>query len=661
VFCSGAFERTGGVVSATYSYFDLGYLASHMADLKYISVATIGIVKFNASDSKFEDFCLQSKDGSKIMVVARSAGLALPADGSLVEVSGTVEYSNLQGGFFYLNASLITTEKNVILIGWDAALREDVFWLLNQGLLPNLEALGRSGALVNVTVSDHRTDTKAGWTQILTGYRWRKTGIFSNTYWFHSIPLGYTIPERLENHFGKDQIVTGFIVGKLNHMEVVNGTGSCPAGNFTHQAPYANFPSQLDVVSNGERDATVVGSLDLQFIENNTSNHFFAFLHFADVDNAGHNSLGGENSTMYLDAIVKCDYWLGRILGELNALNMTQNTLIYVTADHGFDVPYGLSHNFAPNIFLATNDSDVMRNWGDQVDIAPTIYYGLGLWNKLDFTPALDGYPLQVDLPAGEAEHRKAVLFNYAKIPEPSMTITSGGPDQTSRVVTFDVSDNNLAVVLLLVDDTLQTDGPWTWTHGDNGTVNVQGSYVLNTTGLSLGCSHNVKILLFDEHGAPGSPLTKSMNFSVAPPPSPSSTQSETPSSNPTFSPNASPTTGTTQPLPIAPQVKEPATNAGIFVAVGVVVATIIAVTVLVLKRWKWKTLQSSEPRSITPSKQHRLRSDSRRVKSNPLRDKFNRLNAGICGYCSTTTNLFKLIVSRDESKGLETACGKRR
>lgn len=588
VFSSGANERTIDVVSASSSYFDLDYLASHIEEFNGVPVATMGIVNFSASTSMFEDFYLQSKEGSRLPVVVRPAGLTMPIKGSLVKVSGTVEFSHFEGGFFYLNASLVTVEKNVILIGWDGALREDVFWLLNQGLLPNLEALGKSGALVNVTVSDHHTDTKAGWTQILTGYRWWRTGIFSNTYWFHSIPLGYTIPERLENYFGKDQFVTGFIIGKFSHMEVVSGTGTSQTGLFTHQAPYANFPSQLDLVSNGERNATEVGSLDMQFIENNKSNHFFAFFHFADPDNAGHNPLGGENSTMYLDAIIKCDYWLGQILGELNALNMTQNTLVYVTADHGFDAPNGLWHEFAPNVFLATNDKGVTRNWGDQIDIAPTIYYGLGVWNETSFTPELDGYPLQVDLPAGEAAHRQTVLNDYAQIPEPSVTITNGGSDQTSRVVTFNAFGNNLAVVLLLLDNTLLADGPWIWNRNDSGTVNAQGSYILNTSNLSINSFHNVEILLFGEHGAVNSPMTKSMDFSVTLPSStsPSPSGPHSPSPTPSPPPSASPTIEPTQPPAATPQSKEPATSADIFVAVGVV-AAIIVVTAVELKRRK--------------------------------------------------------------------------
>jgi hypothetical protein len=150
------------------------------------------------------------------------------------------------------------TKPNVILLGWDGVQRNHLFELLERGLMPNLRSFLQNGAMVNVTVSDHYTDTKAGWTQILTGYKWWKTGVFNNIFWFHSIPRGSTIPERLENIYGKDKITTAFITGKINHMETINGDATASIGSpwaiYTHEAIYSNLPSQLDLVSAGNPD-----------------------------------------------------------------------------------------------------------------------------------------------------------------------------------------------------------------------------------------------------------------------------------------------------------------------------------------------------------------------------------------------------------------------
>ena len=326
---------------------------------------------------------------------------------------------------------------NVLLLGWDGVQRNHLFELLNRGLMPNLSTFIQTGKLVNISVSDHHTDTKAGWTQILTGYRWWKTGVFGNSYWFQSIPKGYTIPERLENIYGSNQIATAFITGKLNQMEIEDLTGTAAVGSpfaqYSNQALYANLPSQLDVVSVGDlaedRNADVVGPMDLQFIENNTNNRFFGFFHFSDPDHIGHQY--GENSIQYENAIKTCDYWLGQILNTLNNTGLTQKTLIYITADHGFDE--GLkTHSNAPYVFLATNDNNVMRN-GDEVDVAATIYYGLGLWNQ-SFNPALDGTPLQLNLTATEEQQRQAILSDTDVIPIPSVSISDNGSDKNSHI-----------------------------------------------------------------------------------------------------------------------------------------------------------------------------------------------------------------------------------
>ena len=457
--------------------------------------------------------------------------------------------------------------KNVILIGWDGVQRNHLFELMNRGKLTNLTALIKEGTIANITVMDHRTDTKSGWTQILTGYRWWRTGVYSNVYWFHSIPAGYTLPERVESRFGKNNVTTAFIIGKLGHMEVQSGTGSTPQGKFTQEAIYANIPSQVDVCNVDARNANVVGPLTLQFLENYANNRFFAFFHFSDPDSAGHNQqLGGENSALYEQAIELCDYWLGQIINKLNTLNITQKTLIYVTADHGFDEG-GKSHNYAPYIFLATNDKNVKRN-GDEVDVAPTIYYGLGMWGNI-FNPALDGYPLQLELPSELDQKRQIIMNDTTPPPKASIISPAGGAYLNGIVsITFKVSDQHLSAVLILIDNTLKTDGPWTWNH--NNVVEANGAYNWDTTNTNIG-SHAITILAFDEHGATNSPSNSTIKVNVViseprfpkiptPQPSPAPQQSPEPkpSPTPTPQPNNQSTTPPVVPPPNNPPVQEP-------------------------------------------------------------------------------------------------------
>ncbi len=126
--------------------------------------------------------------------------------------------------------------------------------------------------------------------------------------------------------------------------------------------------------------------------------------------------------------------------------------MIYITADHGFD-ENSVWHQNAPAVFLATNDNNIIRN-GDQVDIAPTVYYGLGLWN-FSFNPSLDGIPMQLNLTETEILHRQTTLEDTNSLQTRSISISDG---LNQKTVTFKATDNNLVEVLLLVDNKLRTD-----------------------------------------------------------------------------------------------------------------------------------------------------------------------------------------------------------
>jgi hypothetical protein len=438
-----------------------------------------------------------------------------------------------------------TENKNVILIGWDGVQRNHLYELLNRNLVPNLASFASQGSLVNITVTDHGTDTKAGWTQILTGYRWFRTGVYSNVYWFNSIPAGYTIPERVESYFGKNQVVTGFRVGKLYHMEISDGTGDTTNGKFTSQAIYRNLQSTLDIVTNGDKNSTTIGNEALTFIENRANNQFFAFFHFSDPDTAGHFK-GGENSAAYEQAITNCDIELGRILDKLNSKNLMQKTLIYLAVDHGFDEG-GTNHLNAPYVFLATNDKNVNRN-GDQVDIAPTIYYGLGMWGQ-SFVPQLDGYPLQLSLPQEVEQAREKVLADITQAPQATISNPANGASLVGIInMVFNASDTSLKAVLLLIDNVLVANGPWTWENKD--TVQASGSYSWDTTSIASG-SHSIVVLSFDEHGSNNAPSTTTITVnkpaSATPTPYPTTTYlSSTP--HPTPKPTATPTAQSSNP-----------------------------------------------------------------------------------------------------------------
>ena len=321
-------------------------------------------------------------------------------------------------------ATAQTHPRNIILIGWDGAGRPQVAKCLERRQLPNLEKLADEGKMVEIDIYG-KTDTKAGWTEILTGYGPEKTGVYTNAC-FQPIPEGYTVFERLKKHFGKD-FVTAAVIGKKIHcgecdpprkMTVDEVRRKNAAGGHSKRYQGKLRPDELPpggevVVENGVEYVTVpgspylhaarntdsweyglmadkkVGKRALELIEKNKDKPFFFFIHFAEVDHNGH--WHGEDSKEYTKALISNDEWTGKIIAKLKELGLYGKTVVYVTADHGFN-GHTNHHGCAPYVWLATNDKSVSRN-GRRDDVTPTILERFGL-DLGKIAPALDGRPL---------------------------------------------------------------------------------------------------------------------------------------------------------------------------------------------------------------------------------------------------------------------------
>jgi hypothetical protein len=322
--------------------------------------------------------------------------------------------------------------RNIILFGWDGAQRNHVKECLERRELPNLQSLIDEGTFVDIDI-EGKTDTKAGWSQILSGYYPEVTGVYSNQQ-YQPIPKGLSIFERLEAHFGPNEFVTVGVIGKAGNVgaaapkkvrvlqarqnpptnEAKAGQTKAardqntqagsrnkkqPVGNLIvdHDVTYRVIPGQpyyiakqsMDAFENGLKQNEKVGARAIELLEKYKDRPFFFFVHFAQVDRAGHRY--GENSKQYNDALISDDLWTGRIIGKVKELGLADKTQFYVTADHGFNEGKR-GHSFAPYVFLATNNKEVIHG-GRRQDVAPTIMEAFGL-NLNEFQPALDGISL---------------------------------------------------------------------------------------------------------------------------------------------------------------------------------------------------------------------------------------------------------------------------
>jgi hypothetical protein len=292
--------------------------------------------------------------------------------------------------------------RNIILIGWDGAQREHVKECLSRGEMPNIQALAAEGKMVDIDIHG-ATDTKAGWTQILTGYDPNVTGVFSDLR-YQPIPRGLSVFERLKEHFGPDRFVAVAVIGKrvncgendpprkvaLADLEKAGrsadrrkafelGSTTVEENGVKYRVtpgkPYMNTSKACDEWTFGLIQNEKVADKTVELLEKYKNRPFFFFVHFGEGDDKGHKF--GENSKEYNDALVSDDACTGRIIRKLKDLKLYDTTLVYVTADHGFDEGR-TSHFMARRVFLATNDPMVCRS-GDRADIAPTILERFGL------------------------------------------------------------------------------------------------------------------------------------------------------------------------------------------------------------------------------------------------------------------------------------------
>jgi hypothetical protein len=338
--------------------------------------------------------------------------------------------------------------RNVILFGWDGAQREHVDQCLARKELPNLQKLIDQGRYVKIDI-EGTTDTKAGWTQILTGYYPEVTGVYSNGR-YQPVPQGLSIFERLEKQFGTDDFVTVAVIGKKAHCGEINpprkvrldeeqaqrqkqaarknkkqqaqkdavqpGAGKKPRGRIVEEdgvryrvipgSPYYGMHKALEVWEFGLMQDAKVGTRAIELLEKYKDKPFFFFVHFAEVDHAGHQH--GENSKEYNDALISNDLWTGRIMDKVRELGLADKTQFYVTADHGFNED-AKNHSFAPYVFLATNNRAVSRD-GRRQDVAPTIMEAFGLDLGV-MQPPLDGISLT------KPDNRPAARLGPAKAP----------------------------------------------------------------------------------------------------------------------------------------------------------------------------------------------------------------------------------------------------
>jgi hypothetical protein len=294
--------------------------------------------------------------------------------------------------------------QNIVIIGWDGAQRDHLMQCYNKELaecpagLPNLAEL-TGGNVFNDTITNGPSCTKPGWAQILTGYNVETIGIYDNGH-YQPIPEGWSVFEKVENHFGTDNVTSIFLAGNASNMG-----GTCIGEIYLKNGvpviedkgqPYCYTKTHLDYYEIGLRQDANVGNRAMELLETHQNDLLFVFLHFRGPDAYGHMS--GENSVEYSEAFIEADAWLGNIVAKLKELGIYDNTSIYMSTDHGFDEATDLHRN-AVYGFFASNDPSIFRN-GDRKDLTPTVLDTLGIsLGAIGDAPPVEGFSLYSAMP----------------------------------------------------------------------------------------------------------------------------------------------------------------------------------------------------------------------------------------------------------------------
>ncbi len=228
-----------------------------------------------------------------------------------------MEYKLLFLSLLLFTASLLTAqnEKKVLLIGMDGC-RPDA---LAQANTPNLDLLISNGIFSPHAMNGDITISGPGWSAILCGVWSDKHGVTNNTF------IG-------SNYDDYPSI--------LQYIEANDPTLN--TASICHWGPINDFIIQndADFKLTVSTDAAV-STEAVDFISNNDAD--FIFLHYDEIDYAGHSQGFSPTVPGYISAIEEVDQNIGPVINaieqRLNYAN--EDWLILVTTDHG---GFGFSH-----------------------------------------------------------------------------------------------------------------------------------------------------------------------------------------------------------------------------------------------------------------------------------------------------------------------------
>ncbi len=218
-------------------------------------------------------------------------------------------------------------ERWVIIISIDGGKPSAIKRLLAEGKLPNLKQLMDDGSYTLTAQTVVPSSTAPAHVSMLTGIDYPKR--FPND---EAIVKGNEPFD--ERRHRPVSVVTVFEIAKRAGLRtaLIAGAGK--------RLKYVEKPKTIDVAeylpSDDERLRRAIALLG-----DERKRPHLLFLHLTETDHAGHeygwgdDSLGIPPSPQYLRALQNIDRRIGQLVAELQRLNLWEQTLLLITADHG--------------------------------------------------------------------------------------------------------------------------------------------------------------------------------------------------------------------------------------------------------------------------------------------------------------------------------------
>ena len=269
----------------------------------------------------------------------------------------------------------------------------------------------------------------------------------------------FVIPEMLKEmgytngHFGKWHLGDVGFHPEQSGFDVNIG-GNRHGGPGGYFAPYPN--PELENEPKGEYLTDRIGDEVVKFIDINKENNFFAYVPFfsvhtpiqskPDYQKKYNNKESNEfhNRADYAGMIQSLDENIGKILDKIDALNLSENTLIIFTSDNGgiraisnqYPLRAGKGSYYEGGIKVP-----MIFSWKGKIEAKTESYERV---SNLDFYPTIKklvGYNKSIDLDGedltpifkGEKLKKRELYFHFPVYLEPYRVQLDGGTDPLFR------------------------------------------------------------------------------------------------------------------------------------------------------------------------------------------------------------------------------------